>query len=77
MKNSRSDRPLSGGACITHALKEYGPEKTMMSGISRIQEEAYSGGHSDGYQEGYRDGYQHGVLNTFANLFGSKQNKEH
>lgn len=76
MKESRSKRPLSGAAFITHALKEHGPENTMLSGIQRIADEAYGGGHKDGYQEGFRDGYQHGVVETFSRLFGNRKNNQ-
>ena len=71
MKDSRSKKPLSGAAFFTHAWKEHGPLKTMLSGIQRIADDAYKGG----YQDGYREGYQHGVLNTLA-IFGNKQNRD-
>lgn len=71
MKDSRNKKPLSGAAAYTHALKEHGPEKSMLSGIQRIADEAYNGG----YRDGHRDGYQHGVINTLASLFSNKQSK--
>lgn len=76
MKESRSKRPLSGAALITHALKEYGPENTMSSGIQRIADEAYDSGHKDGHQEGYREGYLHHVLETASRSFGNRQNHQ-
>lgn len=71
MKDSRNKKPLSGAAAYTHALKEHGLEKSLLSGIQRIADEAYNGG----YRDGHRDGYQHGVINTLASLFSNKQSK--
>lgn len=76
MKEFCSKRPLSGAAFITHTLKEYGPENTMLSGIQHIADEAYRGGHKDGYQEGFRDGYQHGVVESLARFFGNRRNHQ-
>jgi len=76
MNDSGSKKNLSGAAFITHTLKEYGSENTMLSGIRRIADEAYGGGHKDGYQEGFRDGYQHGVVDSLKRLFSNRQNHQ-
>ncbi len=69
MANSRNNKPLRGAPAITHALKEYGVDHTMLGGIRRLADESYNGG----FQDGYKEGYQHGVVDTLAKLFGSNR----
>ena len=72
MKESHSRNPFFDAASITHALKEYGPDKTMLGGIRRIARE----NHDAGYQEGYRDGTQHGIVSTLLSLLSNQSTRK-
>ena len=66
-------KELRGAAKITHALKEYGNNQSMIKGIQRLMAESRKAGQ----KEGFLQGVQYQRMTFFERLFGGKKKRNH